>query len=315
MPGPREPGYREFLRARRAGGGDRRPGTLNGLRAEHAADLARSPRMPLHRVRDLTVDGAAGPLPARLYVPVPGEVPGLLVYFHGGGWVLGDVDAYDPVVRALAAASGVAVVSVGYRRPPRFPFPAATDDAVAALASVRALAADGGLPVRESARIGVAGDSAGGQIAAVAAWRHARAGTPPAVQVLVYPAVDLREVPPSPPDPDGLPSSGGDIGRALAVYLGDADARRPEVSPLLVPDPETLPPTIMAVAEHDRLAAQGAAYAARLRAAGVPVRFLPGDGLDHGYLGWSAFAAPPAAELASLGAEIRAAFTDPTPHP
>ncbi|WP_141575229.1 alpha/beta hydrolase [Actinomadura sp. WMMA1423] len=301
----RDPEYLAFLRARLAepGGAGR---TVADARREHAADLARSPRPPAGTVRDLTLQGPAGPLPARLYRPDrPGPAPAL-VYFHGGGWVLGDVDSYDPVVRALAAASGVAWVSVGYRRPPEDPFPAALDDAVAAVREVAAGAARLGL---DPGRIGVAGDSAGGQLAAAAAGLLRDAGPArPVLQVLLYPALDLREVPPAPPDPDGLRFPPSGIGRALRAYLRGADPARPEVSPLLDPDPSGLPPAVIATAEHDRLRPQAEAYAARLAGAGVPVDLVPGTGLDHGFLGWGSFARRPAEAVARIGAAVRDAL-------
>ncbi|KAB2353260.1 alpha/beta hydrolase, partial [Actinomadura montaniterrae] len=139
---------------------------IRDARREHAADLARSPRPPVATVRDVTVDGPAGPLPARLYHPGGDRPAPAMVYFHGGGWVLGDVDSYDPVVRALAVASSVAWLSVGYRRPPEHPFPAPLDDAVAAVRWTTAHTGPLGL---DPARVGVAGDSAGGQLAAAAA--------------------------------------------------------------------------------------------------------------------------------------------------
>ncbi|MEU8120680.1 alpha/beta hydrolase [Spirillospora sp. NPDC049024] len=302
----RDPEYLAFLRARLAAPGGA-GGTVGDARREHAADLARSPRPPVAAVRDLTVDGPAGPLPARLYRPAwDGPAPAL-VYFHGGGWVLGDVESYDPVVRALAAASGVAWVSVGYRRPPEDPFPAALDDAVAAVRWVAANASRLGL---DPGRVGVAGDSAGGQLAAAAAGLLRDAGPArPVLQVLLYPALDLREVPPPLPDPDGLEFPPSGIGRALRAYLRGADRARPEVSPLLDPDPSGLPPAVVATAEHDRLRPQAEAYAARLREAGVPVVLVPGTGLDHGFLGWGSFARRPAEAVARIGAAVRRALT------
>jgi len=239
----RDPEYLEFMRRRLAEPAEPGRGVAHARRA-HAADLARSPRLPVGAVKDLRVDGAAGPLPARLYLPAAGAPAAggpapALVYFHGGGWILGDVDSYDPVVRALTRASGVAWVSVGYRRPPEDPYPAAVDDAVAAVRWVAARAAALGL---DPARIGVAGDSAGGQIAAAAAGRLRAPGPArPALQVLLYPALDLRRVPPPLPDPDGLRFPPSDAGRALRAYLNGADPAHPGVSPLLDPDPRGLP--------------------------------------------------------------------------
>ncbi len=305
----RDPEYLAFLRRRLADPAEtgESGGTVQDARREHAADLARSPRPPVRTVRDLTVDGPAGPLPARLYLHAPRTPAPLLVYFHGGGWVLGDVDSYDPVVRALAVASGVAWLSVGYRRPPEDPFPAAVDDAVAA---VRWAVRNADLLGADPARIGVAGDSAGGQIAAAAAG-ILRAPGPcrPALQVLLYPALDLRAVPPPLPDPDGLELPRSGVDRALRAYLRGTDRTRPDVSPLLDPDPAGLPPAVIATAEHDRLRPQAERHAARLRAAGVPVTLVPGTGLDHGFLGWGAFARRPAEGIAAIGAAVHDALT------
>lgn len=302
----RDPDYLAFLRTRLAApGGTGR--TVGDARREHAADLARSPRPPVDTVADLTVDGPAGPLPARLYRPAwDGPAPAL-VYLHGGGWVLGDVESYDPVVRALAVASGVAWVSIGYRRPPEDPFPAALRDTVAAVHWTAANAARLGL---DPARIGVAGDSAGGQLAAAAAGLLRDAGPArPVLQVLLYPALDLREAPPPLPDPDGLRFPPSRIDSALRAYLRGADPTAPQVSPLLDPDPSGLPPAVIATAEHDPLRPQAEAHAARLRAAGVPVTLVPGTGLDHGFLGWGSFARRPAEAVAGIGAAVRRALT------
>ncbi|MBD2899642.1 Acetyl esterase [Actinomadura sp. RB99] len=309
-PEPPEPPAGQATGAARAGGRDTAR-AIEDARREHAADLARSPRPPVAIVRDVTVDGPAGPLPARLYHPGGDRPAPAMVYFHGGGWVLGDVDSYDPVVRALALASGVAWLSVGYRRPPEHPFPAPLDDAVAAVRWTTAHAGRLGL---DPARIGVAGDSAGGQLAAAAAALLRTAGPArPVLQLLVYPALDLRDVPPAPPDPDGLPWPPSNVRRALRLYLDGADPARPEVSPLLDPDPRGLPPAIIATAEHDRLRPQAEDHAGRLRAAGVPVTLITGTGLDHGFLGWGSFARRPARAVDRIGAAVRAALTAPPP--
>ncbi|WP_019633288.1 alpha/beta hydrolase [Actinomadura atramentaria] len=290
---------REFLQQSAEHGARVRREGLRGLaaaRAVHAAELAGLPRVPVRRVRDVTVGG----VPARLYEP--GGTDALLVWFHGGGWVLGDVESYDPVVRALAAACGLAVLSVEYRRPPEHRYPAAVDDAVAAFTAASKLAA----------RTGIGGDSAGAQIAAAAAYRLATGeGPAPAGQVLVYPALDLRSVPPAPPDPDGLPFPPSDLDRVLDLYLGGADPADPRASPLLVPDPSVLPPAVVATAEHDRLRPQAEAYAARLRAAGVAVDLVAGDGLDHGFLGWGSRARAAADGVTRVGRAARALLAEP----
>ncbi|MFD0690145.1 alpha/beta hydrolase [Actinomadura fibrosa] len=315
----RDPEYLAYMRGRLAAAdsavpnsavpGPARRRTIDDARREHADDLARCPRPPVGVVEDLQVDGPAGPRAARSYRPASDRpVPGL-VYFHGGGWALGDIESYDPVVRALAVASSVAWVSVDYRRPPEHPFPAAVDDAVAAMRWVAAHADDLGL---DPARVGVAGDSAGGQLAAVAASRLRAAGPArPVLQVLLYPALDLREEPPALPDPDGLEFPPSGVGRVLELYLRGANRTRPDVSPLLDPDPRGLPPAVIATAEYDRLRPQAEEHADRLRAAGVPVTLITGTGLDHGFLGWGSFARRPAEAVAEIGAAVRDALRTP----
>jgi acetyl esterase len=304
----REPDYLAFMRRVAAAQPPSRGLSIAAIRRRHADALAQVPRPHVAHVRDLTVDGPAGPLRARLYRPAAngsGKDAGpALVYFHGGGWVMGDVEAYDPVVRALTAAAQVAFVSVDYRRPPEDPYPAAVDDGAAAVRWVAAHAPALGV---DPARIGVGGDSAGGQIAAATALRL-RGSFPLALQLLVYPALDLRGVPPMPPDPDGLRFSEGGTERVLELYLGDTDRTLPEVSPLLAPALEGLPPAVIATAEYDRLRPQGEAYARRLADAGVRADLYGGDGLDHGYLGWGSFARRPAEAIRDIGALVRAAL-------
>ena len=127
--------------------------------------------------------------------------------------------------------------------------------------------------------------------------------------MLLYPALDLRRVPPPLPDPDGLRFPPSDAGRALRAYLNGADPAHPDVSPLLDPDPRGLPPAVITTAEYDRLRPQAERHAARLRAAGVPVALVTGTGLDHGFLGWGAFARRPAEAVAEIGAAVHDALT------
>ncbi|GAA2592643.1 alpha/beta hydrolase [Actinomadura fulvescens] len=302
----RDPDYLAYLRRRLAAEPPPGSRTLAQLRQDHAADLAALPRPTVDLVKDITIDGPGGPLRARLYRPAATGPSACLVYFHGGGWVLGDVDSYDPVARALTVACGVALLSVDYRRPPEHPFPAPVDDGVAAVRWAAANTAAHGL---DPGRLGVAGDSAGGQIAAATAWRLRGTGPRLALQLLVYPAVDLRDVPPDLPDPDGLRFPRSGVDRILKLYLRDTDRTVPEVSPLLAPDLTGMPPTIVATAEHDRLRPQAERYAARMADAGVDVTLLTGTGLDHGFLGWGSFARRPADAIARIGATVRAALT------
>lgn len=301
----REPDYLDFIKRRLAA--PQEPArTVAELRRQHSADLAEVPRPPVGHVEDLTLDGPAGPLPARLYRPSTPVPPPVLVYLHGGGWALGDVEGYDPVVRALTVACEVAFVSVDYRRPPEDPFPAAVDDADAALTQITERAAALGV---DPGRVGVAGDSAGAQIATATALRraHTRA-RPPVLQLLVYPVVDLRQMPPEPRDPDGLVHPPHRVERVVSWYLNGADPAQPKVSPLLAPDLSGMPPTIIATAEYDMLCAQGEAYARRLTQEGVPTTLISGTGLDHGYLGWGSYARRPAEAISEIGAAVRAAL-------
>jgi acetyl esterase len=241
---------------------------------------------PVAAVEDRTIAGPAGPIPVRIYRPEAAEGrPPLLVHFHGGGWVLGDFEAYERVCRAYAVAGGCVVVDVGYRRAPEHKHPAAIRDCEAALAwadaQARALGCDPG-------RIVVAGDSAGGNLAAAACLRTR---VRPALQILVYPVLSasrradfasrrelgdgryfLREF---------------DIRRAEQEYLPNAGAgEKPSASPLLArrPDLARAAPALIVTAGLDPLRDEAVAYAARLEAAGVPVEHRCFEGTIHGFV-------------------------------
>ncbi|GGJ99253.1 hypothetical protein GCM10010123_31480 [Pilimelia anulata] len=286
MPG-RDAEYLAALRDQRAAAGalagDPPAGDDGALvrywREVDRAVTARLPR-PDVRVAALTVPGAAGDLAARRYHAAGGDPRTLLLYLHGGGWCFGDLDTADPVARALAVDCRLDVLSVTYRLAPEHPFPAGPDDATAVLR----WALSGPPELAGVTRLVAAGDSAGGNLAAVAAGRLRAAGGPlPAALLLLYPGVDLRDVPPAPADPDGLPADDGSGPLAnRRRYLAGADPADPAASPLLA-DPRGLPPTVVVTAEYDRYAAQGDAYAAALAAAGVPVAHVRAAGLDHGF--------------------------------
>ena len=239
-------------------------------RAMVEANNATIPAGPdMESVRDIVIPSQAGGMPARLYSP-SASAPGLVVYFHGGGWVVGTLDGWDASVRNLAAASGCDVVSVDYRLAPEHVFPAAADDAYDALvwaASAEGLAA--GRPIV------IAGDSAGGNLAAVSALRARDFGGPPiALQVLVYPVVDCDL------DRRSYHEYGGDeliLNRRDMVWFWDhyapdpATRANPYASPLRASSLSGLPPAYVVTAEHDPLRDEGFAYADRLRAARVPV--------------------------------------------
>lgn len=262
------------------------------VRSTHAQWMAAVPPTPVDQVAELTVAGR----PARLYRPAgAGPLP-VLVYLHGGGWVMGDITCYDGVARALAVACGAVVVSVDYRRSPEHRHPAALQDTVGALRWVADHGAELGVDVT---RIGVAGDSAGGQLAAAAALRLAAdRDLVLAVQVMIYAALDLRD----------RPSYPEMLTRVLGLYLGEQDRTAAEVSPLLAPDLTGLPPAVIATAEHDVLRGQAEEYAARLAEAGVPAALLTGTGLHHGFLGQLG-SLPAAADFVTrIGAHVRSAM-------
>jgi acetyl esterase len=232
----------------------------------------------------MALPGPAGGLGARLYVPFGATVPGpLLVYLHGGGWVLGDLDTHDATCRFLAREAGVRVLAVDYRLAPEHPFPAPLDDTVTA---VRFAIDQAGRLGADPARIAVGGDSAGGNLAAAAARLLARAESPaPAFQLLIYPITDLsRKRPSYQLFREGFFLTESQMDWYRDHYLPAPEAALdPRASPLLADDLAGLPPSHIAVAGFDVLRDEGEEYANRLRAAGVPVTVSRHTGLVHGF--------------------------------
>jgi acetyl esterase len=223
----------------------------------------------------------AGGVPARLYRPSDEDGLGLLVYFHGGGWVVGDLETHDSTCRALAAESGHAVLSVDYRLAPEHPFPAAFDDALAVTQWASSHAGELGCA---SGRLAIGGDSAGGNLAAAVAQQ---AVVPLNFQLLVYPVTDARCDTPSYRDfADGPYLTRASMDWYIAHYLSGGervdDAR---VSPLLGDDDAVAksPPTHLITVEMDVLRDEGEAYAARLESAGVPTTLRRYEGMFHGF--------------------------------
>jgi len=252
-------------------------------------------RMPSTQVdsADQTISGQDGPIPLRIYRPAgtPGspttELP-LVVYFHGGGFVIGDLDSHDPLCRQLAAAIPAVVVSVDYRLAPEHRFPAAVEDAEAATA----WAAEHALTLGASpGQLVVAGDSAGGTLAAVVARRARDCGGPPIrLQVLIYPVTDLTGAHPSHQvNGTGYFLTSEMMAWFTANYLVD-DVQRsdPDASPLFAHDLAGLPPAHVVTAEFDPLRDEGEAYAERLRQASVPVTTVRYDGMIHGFVSMDA---------------------------
>lgn len=238
--------------------------------------------VPVAQVQDTTVDGATGPLKARIYRP-EGAVPfPTVAYFHGGGWVIGDLDTHDNMCRDLCRGARAVVVAVDYRLAPEHPFPAAALDAVAAARWVVAHAAELG----GTATVGVAGDSAGGNLAAVVAQQLRDAGTALAAQFLIYPAVDHAQA-----DYASLAQNAkgyfletATMAWFYAHYAGTvADPLDPRLAPLRHRDLTRLPPAVVVTAEFDPLRDSGMAYAEALRAAGNHAEHIAGPGMVHGF--------------------------------
>jgi acetyl esterase len=254
------------------------------LRADDRAFFAALPRAAVAEVRGVDVPGPAGPIPARLYHPSPGTARPLLVLFHGGGFVFGDLETHDPTARRFAAEGDAAVLSVDYRLAPEHPFPAGVDDAEAATRWAVDHAAElGGDPER----VVVSGDSAGGNLAAVVALRLRDAGGPSlAGQLLIYPTTDMRtgdRYPSKRELAEGYGLSGHDMDWFGQQYIQDAgDLARPDASPMAAADLSGLPPAFVLTAEYDPLRDEGDAYAERLAEAGVAVEHVRLLGAIHG---------------------------------
>ena len=232
-------------------------------------------------VRELRSDTG---VPLRLYRPQAVGVLPVLVYFHGGGWTIGDLDTHDVLCRQLALAANVAVVSVDYGLGPERRFPGAVDDCVAATRWVRAQAPALGL---DGSRLAVGGDSAGGNLAAVVALTLRDAGDPPlALQLLIYPATDMRAVAPShSSNGQGYMLTSDSIAYYRSHYIESAaDWADWRASPLLAPDLSRLPPALVLTAGYDPLRDEGLAYADALSAAGNPVQYVCFERQIHGFI-------------------------------
>jgi len=256
-------------------------------------------------VTDLTIAGAAGPLPARHYAPDEPDGPRpLLVFLHGGGFVVGDLDTHDQSCRMISRYAGVHVLSVGYRLAPEDPFPAAVEDAWAALQWAAAHAERLGA---DPSRLAMGGDSAGGNLAAVAAQRAAREGGPDlALQLLLYPATD-RTVPYPSLElfADGFFLTREEIGWFQLNYSPGVDLADPRISPLRAGDLAGVAPALVVTAGFDPLRDEGEAYAAALAGAGVEVRLRRETGLIHGFINMVDLSATARIALIDVAAEVR----------
>jgi len=296
--------------------------TPQRARAELVALTDSRKEVPLPQpaaVADLIIPTAAGPLPARVYRPAKIPAP-TVVFFHGGGWVAGNLYTHDRSARTLAIELEAVVVSVDYRQPPENPFPRAFEDCLAATQwAARSIAELGG----DAARLGVAGDSAGGNLAAAVAQACRVGGPRLAAQLLVYPATDLVGCYGSEAENAKFPSRmenaqgyflTNDVMRFFAgQYIPNPkDGSDPRASPLRAVDLAGLPPTVICTAELDPLRDEGEAYAKALQRAGVRVAYFREPGMIHGY--FSMGAASPAADGARRRAcaEFKAMLNGPS---
>lgn len=239
---------------------------------------------PIGAVTDRTIDGPGGPLRLRFYTPrgLSGRSPALL-FFHGGGWIYGDLESHDATCRFLAEEAQVRVIAVDYRLAPEAPYPAAVDDVMAAWRWIAEHAQGLGI---DPARIAVGGDSAGGNLAAVVAQQAVQeGGASPAFQLLIYPATDFAERAPSRTTyAEGFFLTKAFMDLAEENYLvGGEDRTDPRLSPLHG-DVTGVAPAYVVTAGFDPLVDEGDAYAEKLRQAGVRVEHVREDGLIHGFI-------------------------------
>ena len=264
--------------------------------------------LPLAKVEDRTVPGPAGAIPVRVYTPHgTGALP-LLVYFHGGGWVIGNLDTHDGVCRELAHGAECVVMSVDYRLAPEHKFPAAAEDCYAAVAWAGAHAGEIGA---DPTRIAVGGDSAGGNLTCVAALMARDKGGPRlCFQLPIYPATShALDMPSYRENATGYLLETEAMVWFWGHYLPThADGEHVYASPLRAKDLRGLPPAFVITAEFDPLRDEGEAYAKRLQEAGVPTRLRRFDGMIHGFFGMSGIMDQAKTAIAESCAALRQAF-------
>lgn len=252
--------------------------------AKKAAAVAGKPAA-MAEVRDLVAEANGLRVPVRLYAPEAGKRMPVVIFYHGGGWVQGSLETHDGVCRAIARKSGSLVVAADYRLAPEHPFPAALDDAYAVLLWVQA---NGSLRQADASRIAVAGDSAGGNLAAaVCLMARDRRGPAIALQVLIYPALDAArlDTPSYGMFGEGYGLDRANVDRYIALYLPHTEDRiMPYASPLLAGNLAGLPPALVISAGFDVLRDEGEAYARKLQAAGTAASVIRYPGMIHGFV-------------------------------
>ena len=257
-------------------------------------------------VDNTTIDGPDGPVPIRIYRPqgTPAATP-TIVFFHGGGFVIGDLDTHDDAGRLLCRDVEAVVVSVDYRLAPEHPFPAGFEDCLAATRWAASNIADlGGDP----AKLAVAGDSAGGNLAAAVAIAARENGPALAAQLLIYPAVDFArdgDYPSRVDNAEGYFLTQADMDWFRGKYLTDAEMMDPRASVLHATDLSGLPPAVIGVAEFDPLRDEGVAFARKLTEAGVDVVLHRFDGLVHGFFGMGVVSAAAAEAVTTLTGDFK----------
>jgi acetyl esterase len=261
---------------------------MSTLTPEQArAQMVAVPRPPgpdVAAVEDRNIPGPDGHVPVRIYTPEGEGLRPVVVFFHGGGWVIGNLESHDATCRGLCNAAGAVVVSVDYRLAPEHRFPAAPEDCYAATKWVADNAAAIGA---DASRLAVAGDSAGGNLAAaVTLMARERGGPSIGFQALVYPVTDYAFGTPSyAENGDGYLLSRAGMEWFWGLYADPSDAANPLASPLREKDLSGLPPALVITAGYDPLRDEGEAYGARLQEAGVPVTCTRYDGMLHGFFG------------------------------
>jgi acetyl esterase len=262
------------------------------------------------RIEDLTIPGPEGELRARLYGPAAEQALPLLVFFHGGGFVVGDLETHDAVCRTLANEADCIVVSIAYRLAPEAPYPAAAEDCYAATLWVAEHAEDLG---GDAARIAVGGDSAGGNLAAVVALMARDRGQPLlSHQLLIYPVIDHAFDTDSYRDnADGFLLTRSMMQWFWGHYLADAaQGAEPYASPIRAADLSGVAPATVITAEYDPLRDEGEAYARRLDDAGVPTTLYRFDGMIHGFFGMTDRLDRACEAVAFAADELREAWED-----
>ncbi len=266
------------------------------------------------KVDNRSIDGPAGKIKLRVYQPAGvGPFP-VIVYYHGGGWVIADLDTYDATPRALANAARAVVVSSHYRQAPEHKFPAAHEDAFAAYRWVLANAAE---IQGDPTRVAVAGESAGGNMAAsVAMMARDQNVTPPVHQLLVYPVTDTTmDTASYQENADAKPLSKAGMEWFAKHAINPADKKDPRLALLHAPNLKGLPPATVITAQIDPLRSEGQAYAEKLKAAGVAVAYRNYDGVAHEFFGMGAVVDKAREAVAFAAENLQTAFATPTGRP